>query len=1371
MSTPNFSIYELVSSSGNGNLVMRFPGQSSLKTLNELGIISITTLTDIVLFDSTSTGTLLTNVTKDIEFTITKPSADRISSVKVNLVAIGMFIPTVYVSNFPRDVKVFLNLVQNLLKSNDIENTHSVSIKRDLIDKIEKLKFSIQSIDEFQDFKLDLEGNLRSVNESEDFISAVKNCTIGVAPYQDLLEQVRRTDDERNQFTFHTQSALNLSSFSATGPAEIGLDGSHADSTTNNSTPASSSFVDQTQSLVNVPTSRYDTSGNNILSPLYGVKPFTMMMYQPEELNTNKFSGSNPTAVADSQNMNSYPINTTLPSVSQSGTGFPEHLSFMASVNKSDGTTNIGHIPTKVSNSAQVNPWKEDIKSVFVAGGAQGFDNFTGVAEGRAPSVAGEHISWESNPVENIVSTCIAGIQTNTGFRDNGQRHGYAMGEFAPGGLYHRTMEVEDDSGNVINFIDGTTAGIPGKFHGGFPVQEQDALWTFDGTFPPKQLMARYGEPVVFRNYNMLPIDPTANRGFGLHTISTHEHNGHTDSTSDGYAQNYFFPGEYYDYLFPMIPSGHKTLNLDKIDPMSAGPGDWVRDSSGQPIIVNGKKSPRDHIFTSGPPTEIMSTHWFHDHMLDFTAQNVYKGSTGFMNYYSTIDRGNEEINDGINLRLPSGTDLSWGNRDYDVYMALMDKSWDDESVTNTDGSNGGQLWFNPFNTNGFMGDRNLVNWVYRPYFKVRARKYRFRILNASVSRWYKYALVVKRNSNIGNFSGPSGSGISYDAVPFHMIANDGNLMVHAINFDGSLGTTRGIVPTQAVAERYDLIINFSQFNAGDKLYFVNLLEHRNGKRPQQMVSLESVLNGTYQGLIDQKLGDPCVESFLEFRVHAMEPGAVDLSMDPSDYEFRKKKLIDIVPIKEEEIKYAIQRRFDFVNHISEDGIALDDQWAIETDNEGVTRQMDPTLISAAPRLNTGELWHLVNGGASWAHNIHIHFTEGKILLRDNKIPPIWEQLARKDVYRIGGADGGDGSTDMWIYLNFKDQPGTYMMHCHNTQHEDHAMLLRWDIQEESVKTAGISTSLPTWHGVEFLETHALPTFRSGITQDNSEYMNPNSILNTLRRLNRTVPNEQGAIWVDGLSNNIDSTRFLPTEGRTGFKREPLGSRIKGTGGLTGAGNAPSVSIGGTSVVAGSSSGLCTCGSRGALALTINGTNQSNAWFNASVGEPQPNNMNDCNIVKFKKGDVITIQTTSGALEHGGYLKLEGMGNLNVPSVNLLDLSNLVTYINSSEMLSNSIFTNTIELDTIVGQNFTGATDTIGEITSLGPVHLTEFTNSFTGTIFDFIFPGTPFHFKTVTPGNVIAKFTIKNSAASGQRGVWICSNHGVSMSYNFEIC
>ena len=32
------------------------------------------------------------------------------------------------------------------------------------------------------------------------------------------------------------------------------------------------------------------------------------------------------------------------------------------------------------------------------------------------------------------------------------------------------------------------------------------------------------------------------------------------------------------------------------------------------------------------------------------------------------------------------------------------------------------------------------------------------------------------------------------------------------------------------------------------------------------------------------------------------------------------------------------------------------------------------------------------------------------------------------------------------IFMRWKDFHGKYVMHCHNIVHEDHAMMIRWDI-------------------------------------------------------------------------------------------------------------------------------------------------------------------------------------------------------------------------------------------------------------------------------------------------------------------------------------
>ena len=32
------------------------------------------------------------------------------------------------------------------------------------------------------------------------------------------------------------------------------------------------------------------------------------------------------------------------------------------------------------------------------------------------------------------------------------------------------------------------------------------------------------------------------------------------------------------------------------------------------------------------------------------------------------------------------------------------------------------------------------------------------------------------------------------------------------------------------------------------------------------------------------------------------------------------------------------------------------------------------------------------------------------------------------------------------LYMRFREMKGHYVMHCHNVVHEDHAMMIRWDI-------------------------------------------------------------------------------------------------------------------------------------------------------------------------------------------------------------------------------------------------------------------------------------------------------------------------------------
>jgi len=617
---------------------------------------------------------------------------------------------------------------------------------------------------------------------------------------------------------------------------------------------------------------------------------------------------------------------------------------------------------------AQANQTQQAVPAVLGGG--------TGPIEGRPPGPVWAHQQFSRFAPQVAMEASQAGATTNTSYNPG-----------VPSSL---------NSG-----IDPTQS-IPLKFHPAMPTQDTNSVWTFNGTIPPKLALGRYGEPILFRHHNQLPADVTQNNGFGRNTISTHEHNGHHGAENDGFTGAYFFPGQFYDYHWPIQFAGWTSINTDATDLRASAP-----DGSGGLIKLPGDWH------------ETMSTHWFHDHMFSFTSQNVYKGNAAMFNMYSGLDRGNESVNDGVNLRLPSGTTNDWGNLDYDVNLLVSDKAFDQN----------GQLFFDIFNFDGFLGDVMTVNLAYKPYFEVERRKYRFRILNASVSRFFKIALS--------------------DGSTMIQIANDGNL------FPRPVPLTQ--LDEQGIAERYDIVIDFSRYSIGSKVWMVNLCEHQDGKKPSKDLSLSDALAG--------KSNDPCVGTFLEFRI-VRNPAKPDVSQVPAS----------MIPNPDlSQIPVSRQRTFVFGSGASQPLTNGDTSfitgaggqtgpWGVSTDG-GAMLNASFGRISAAPRFNTREVWTLVNGGGGWDHPIHIHFEEGQILARNGSASnvPAWEK-GRKDVYRL--RPGGS----VTITMQFRDWGGMYMEHCHNTVHEDNAMLIRWEVNAAGQPFLNpLPTPVPTPQGVSFI--------------------------------------------------------------------------------------------------------------------------------------------------------------------------------------------------------------------------------------------------------------------------------------------------------------
>jgi len=443
------------------------------------------------------------------------------------------------------------------------------------------------------------------------------------------------------------------------------------------------------------------------------------------------------------------------------------------------------------------------------------------------------------------------------------------------------------------------------------------------GTVPGPLYVARYGEPVIVRNFNRLP--PVGqNGGFGLPSVTTHLHNGHTPSESDGNPCDFFEIGHFYDQHYPNVLAGINSTH----------PG-------------------------TGDINEAMSTLWYHDHRVDFTAQNVYKGLAGFYALFNEFDTGDELTG----FHLPSFPD-------FDIHMMFADKVFDSRT---------GQLRFDLFNLDGILGDRFTVNGKIQPVLHVSPRRYRFRWLDAGPSRFYQFFLTDLNNLSAHN--------------KFWQISSDGNLLPKPIQVESV---------RISVAERVDVIMDFTAF-AGKTLYLENRLQQEDGRGP------------TDHKLFAAGQGNRVLKIVVD------GPVVNDNSQDPAT-------ITKFYDLPSTAATPRVKRTFKFSN--SGPG------WQING------KSFDCNEVRFTVQENSVEQWTLVNDGGGWEHPIHIHFEEFQTLSINGKPPATSPlvQTGRKDVLRL------EADARAVLFFRFRDFTGKYPMHCHNTVHEDHAMMLRWDL-------------------------------------------------------------------------------------------------------------------------------------------------------------------------------------------------------------------------------------------------------------------------------------------------------------------------------------
>src|SRR5215813_7982553 len=580
-----------------------------------------------------------------------------------------------------------------------------------------------------------------------------------------------------------------------------------------------------------------------------------------------------------------------------------------------------------------------------------------------------------------------------------------------------------------------------GANNGSAPDLAPNANWTYaaghapfdspSGTLPPPLIKGRYGEPIITRIYNNLPVDRTQNGGFGRNEHQLHFHNAHNGAESDGAANVHHFPGTFYDYRWSTTLARRDKINIDASDPNTGGPNDGTG-------IVR----------VAGDFREYQGTMWAHDHRFFFTAENVYKGMLMMINYYSAKDRGHEVIG-GPNLRLPSGKYLPWGNIDFDVNLIISDAALDPD----------GQYFFDIFTTDGMIGDIPLVNFAYAPYMEVLPRKYRFRILAASMSRFWKFAIAS-----------PTGT-----AVPFQFICNDGNLVVHPL--------TLTELDEQGIAERYDIVVDFSKFRVGDRLHLVDRLKQTSGNKPDGPVSLADALKGNPN--------DPVLGAILQFRVVSIlesvdAPGKFLRSTDPDPSQVPDPLTVQIpieTPVRTRMVEFGRSGDGDSRDPVTGQctpdcsEVVFNFPWTIRINGQEAHSMNANRVSLVIPKSGDIEHWTYVNGGGGWDHPIHLHFEEGITMNRGSAPIPATEKYVRKDVWRL--RPGGQ----VQFQIQFGEYGGSYVNHCHNTVHEDFALLMRIQLLVSNItgsppfppQTIVTNTPNPSPAGVTFTTPEILP--------------------------------------------------------------------------------------------------------------------------------------------------------------------------------------------------------------------------------------------------------------------------------------------------------
>ncbi|MCB9283526.1 MAG: multicopper oxidase domain-containing protein [Lewinellaceae bacterium] len=494
---------------------------------------------------------------------------------------------------------------------------------------------------------------------------------------------------------------------------------------------------------------------------------------------------------------------------------------------------------------------------------------------------------------------------------------------------------------------------------------------------PGPTIVGMRGNPFDIRWWNKLPNGHIMTVDYSLHMaqwkprngipIVTHLHGGHVNEHSDGNTEAWYTR-------------------------------DW---KEGGPWYHYFKNTYGDNKWYHYRMDQEAGTTWYHDHCLGITRLNVCAGLAGF---FLQTD-ANEQALIASNVLPDMGYGLAVQDRMFTTSGALFMPFIGEADLEDCPVENPVTPIPFPSVVAEFFGDFIMVNGMVWPYQNVEPRKYRYRVLNGSDSRFYNFQLS--------------------NGEPFLIVGTDDALLEYPVETNSF---------TMGPGERYDIVIDFSGYENQ------NVILQNTGPD-------EPFKGGNFEPDVTRPTGQ-----IMQFRVGAT--ATVPNATVSTETQLRD-HIEPLVPTNTRKV-VLFEGRDQYCRLRPALGI-------YDPGNPLNGSLMWDEAITENPALGSTEAWEIYNTTED-AHPMHIHQVafqiegryshegEAEIIGSDPMVGGTKAAMTDPGVVtKIEGAvkDYEKGWKDevhvlpgqMSKVIAHYDLPGDYVWHCHILSHEDHEMM------------------------------------------------------------------------------------------------------------------------------------------------------------------------------------------------------------------------------------------------------------------------------------------------------------------------------------------